>query len=79
MVRYISKRHNWITSMENEITPLNTALFDTDYALYSTRQELSASRDFIAEEWSVAVTDCSCTNFIMLNSAQSNWRGPGLW
>ena len=66
MVQYIDKLHNRITSMENEIMPLNTTLFDTDYALYSTRQELSAklSRDFIAEEWSVAVTDCGCTNLL---------------
>ena len=53
MVQYIDKLLDRITSMESEITALNTALSDTEHALHSTRQDLSASRAFIASEGSV--------------------------
>jgi len=53
MVQYIDKLHDRISSMENEITALNTALTDTEHALHSIRQDLSASRAFVASEGSV--------------------------
>jgi len=53
MVQYIDKLHERVSSMENEITALNTALTDTEHALHSIRQDLSASRAFVASEGSV--------------------------
>jgi len=53
MVQYIEKVHERMTSMEGEITALNTALSDTEHALHSTRQDLSASRAFVSSEGSV--------------------------
>ena len=55
MVQYIDKLHDWIPSMENGITVLTTTLSDAEHALYLTRRDLSASRAFIASEWSVGV------------------------
>ena len=45
MVQHIDTLH---TSIENNITTLHTALSDTEHVLYSTRQDLSAIRAFIA-------------------------------
>jgi hypothetical protein len=53
MLQYIDKLHDRISSMESEITALNTALSDTEHALHSTRQDLSASRAFVSSEGSV--------------------------
>jgi len=53
MVQYIEKLHDRISSMESEVTALNTALSDTEHALHSIRQDLSASRAFVASEGSV--------------------------
>ena len=55
MVQCIDKLHDRIPSMGNGITVLNTVLSDTKHALYSTRQDLGASRAFIASEWRVDV------------------------
>ena len=48
MVQYIDTLHDLITSIENEITTLTTALSNTEHVLYSTRQDLSVSRTFKA-------------------------------
>jgi len=53
MVHYIDKLVDRVSSMENEITALNTALTDTEHALHSIRQDLSASRAVVASEGSV--------------------------
>ena len=53
MLHHIDKLHERITSMESEISALNTVLSDTEHALHSTRQDLSASRAFVSSEGSV--------------------------
>jgi len=53
MLHHIEKLVERITSMESEITALNTVLSDTEHALHSTRQDLSASRAFVSSEGSV--------------------------
>ena len=53
MREYIGKLHERIASMESEISALNTSLSDTEHALHSTRQDLSASRAFVASEGGV--------------------------
>jgi hypothetical protein len=53
MLQYIDRLHERLTSMESEVTALNTALSDTEHALHSTRQDLSASRAFVASEGGV--------------------------
>jgi len=53
MREHIDKLHERITSMESEIAALNTSLSDTEHALHSTRQDLSASRAFVASEGGV--------------------------
>lgn len=53
MLQYIDKLHDRVSSMESEITALNTTLTDTEHALHSIRQDLSASRAFVASEGSV--------------------------
>ena len=55
MVQYIDKLYDWISSMENGIKVLNTALSDTEHAIYPTRRDLSACHAFIASEWGVDV------------------------
>lgn len=51
--QYIEKLLERVSSMESEITALTTALSDTEHALHSIRQDLSASRAFVASEGSV--------------------------
>ena len=53
MREHIDKLHERIASMESEIAALNTSLSDTEHALHSTRQDLSASRAFVASEGGV--------------------------
>ena len=53
MAQHIDTLHDRMTSIENEILTLTTALSNTEHVLYSTRQDLSVSRTFIASRLGV--------------------------